>query len=147
MPANIAHIREDGDSKVIQTLEDHLEGTAELASTFLSKVGLVKTGRLLGLLHDLGKATEVFNQYVAGNSDASRGEIDHSTAGAQYLFDSHPETQNPKTAEDSFKKTSLQMMELAIASHHSGLIDCITEDGRNRYWERMVKKRRRNTSE
>jgi len=139
MPANIAHIREDDDTKVIQTLEDHLEGTAELASAFLSKVGLAETGRLLGLLHDLGKATYVFNQYITGRSDASRGEIDHSTAGAQYLFESHPDVWNPKTVEDSFKQISLQMMELAVASHHSGLIDCVTEDGRNRYWERMMK--------
>ncbi len=33
-----------------------------------------------------------------------------------------------------------QMMFLSICSHHSGLIDCLTPDGRNRFYERRTKK-------
>lgn len=131
---NVAHIRRD--TGKVQSLEQHLRGTADLSGAFASKINLLKTGRLLGLLHDLGKASENFNQYLSDeDSGFKRGDIDHSTAGAQYLF-----FREMVPSEDaSLNIMASEMIELAIASHHSGLIDCVSPEGKNTYAERMGK--------
>jgi CRISPR-associated endonuclease/helicase Cas3 len=52
----IAHRRKkDG---VKQSLWHHLTEASSLAGRFASKIGLEKQGELLGLLHDLGKASQ-----------------------------------------------------------------------------------------
>ena len=58
----IAHRREkDGH---IQNLVDHLDGVSKKTGEFASKVGLKEQGELLGLLHDIGKASQEFEQYI-----------------------------------------------------------------------------------
>lgn len=133
MIENVAHIRSD--SMKIQTLEDHLFGTSNLASGFMSSLGLESVGELIGLLHDLGKASKAFNEYIMGEGNHSRGEIDHSTAGASYLYRRKPSY----SEENVYQLIAFEMMELAIVSHHSGLIDVITIDGENNYSRRMEK--------
>ncbi|MDO5853442.1 MAG: CRISPR-associated helicase Cas3' [Thermoplasmata archaeon] len=129
----IAHIREDG---TVQTLEQHLEGTAGLCEEFLGSIGISGAGRLVGLLHDMGKATSGFSEYISGEAEGvRRGDIDHSTAGAQYLH----RTGCGITKNALFKTMASEMMELAIASHHSGLIDCVSPDGRDVYSARISK--------
>lgn len=129
----IAHIRDDG---TIQTLEQHLEGTAGLCEEFLGSIGITGAGRLMGLLHDMGKATSGFSEYISGEAEGvRRGDIDHSTAGAQYLH----RTGCGITKDAPFKVMASEMMELAIVSHHSGLIDCVSPDGRDVYSARISK--------
>ena len=82
MAEMIAHVRNDGK---VQSLEDHLGSVSDYAEKNCNKIGLKGVGTLLGLLHDLGKATAAFQDYIRGHSDCNRGEIDHSTAGAQHL--------------------------------------------------------------
>lgn len=131
---NIAHIRED--TGEVQSLEDHLRGTADLCEQFTSKIGAGKAGRLLGLVHDLGKACEDFNLYITSEeSGFSRGEIDHSTAGAQYLYRRRPEMKG----DGRVQCMSSEMLEMAILSHHSGLIDSISADGVSDYLNRICK--------
>lgn len=72
MTINIAHVCSN--SGEIQTLEDHLSGVAELASEFMAPLELESSRRLIGLLHDLGKASQVFNDYIRGKGDHLRGE-------------------------------------------------------------------------
>ena len=94
----IAHIRElDGQT---QSLMQHLEGTAELCESFASKIGLGQQGKIVGLLHDMGKASDEFLNYIKSanlmiNSDeedyldphTNKGMIDHSSAGAQIIHE------------------------------------------------------------
>jgi CRISPR-associated endonuclease/helicase Cas3 len=137
----IAHRRErDG---MEQPLIDHLTQTSQLAECFAAKVGLPEVGKILGLLHDLGKASGEFQGYLRsrqglispdedGYVDAKRGEVDHSTAGAQLAFE--------KLASRGEKGGVLaQFLALAIASHHSGLIDCLKPDGANEFERRITK--------
>jgi CRISPR-associated endonuclease/helicase Cas3 len=139
---NVARVREcDGRE---QSLEEHLRGTAKIAETFTSEIGLEKTGELMGLLHDFGKASEKFTTYIRSAAgiykegtpeykQSERGKIDHSTAGAQYLHDNYY-----KEDAEWFGALSLQMMELCVLSHHSGLINCL-EKGVDKYSERISK--------
>lgn len=133
IPHNIAHIRENGDC---QSLEDHLRGTAELCSKMMEALNLRDVGRVMGLLHDIGKATDDFNAYISSeDSGFSRGELDHSTAGAQYLH-KLSELSNRDSLE---MMTASEMMELSILSHHMGLINCIDTDGKDCYGARINK--------
>lgn len=130
--ANIAHIRADGTE---QSLEDHLRGTAVISRSFASKVGMGDAGALMGLLHDLGKATNVFNDYIImEDSSHLRGTIDHSTAGAQFLQNFR------KTGKDEIiSSLAIEMMQISIASHHSGLINCISSEGFDVFTDRITK--------
>ena len=90
----IAHRREkDGE---IQSLVNHLQGVSKKTGEFTSKIGLKEQGELLGLLHDIGKASQEFEQYIKSSVglinpdeddyvDAAglKGKVDHSTAGSQ----------------------------------------------------------------
>lgn len=139
----IAHRREkDGTN---QYLHEHLKGTTSWAAEFAGKIGLKKAGELVGLLHDLGKATDVFYQYIASatgliDSDADdyvdatekRGKIDHSSAGAQYIY-------NQFSNREPEINLFAQILALVLASHHSGLINCLTPSGEDNFTRRMHK--------
>lgn len=139
----IAHRRErDGEE---QSLITHLDETSQLAEGFAAKVGLPEIGRILGLMHDLGKASKEFQNYLRSaqglkNPDeddyidfkSMKGKIDHSTAGAQLV--------DQKLAGRGLEgKVLAQYLALALASHHSGLIDCLKPSGENNYERRMTK--------
>ncbi|MEW6083895.1 MAG: CRISPR-associated helicase Cas3' [Chloroflexota bacterium] len=137
----IAHWRKSDDEA--QLLREHLQQTAEIAAKLSSKVGLPEIGRVMGLLHDFGKASKEYQDYLRtqegkvspdeeGYSPAKRGEVDHSTAGAQLIFD---KLQN----RGQEGKILAQFLALAIASHHSGLIDCLKPDGFNEFERRINK--------
>lgn len=54
----IAHLRKQ-DSQP-QYLWTHLEEVSELAGRFTAKVGLKELGKIIGLLHDVGKFQDGF---------------------------------------------------------------------------------------
>lgn len=70
----LAHIREDG---TVQTVSEHLTGTAKLSEHFASKFGEERRGALLGMAHDIGKNSLEFQKRLQGGK-----KVDHATAGA-----------------------------------------------------------------
>jgi CRISPR-associated endonuclease/helicase Cas3 len=121
-------------------LSEHLVSVSELASRFSAKIGLGAPGALIGLLHDLGKYSDAFQQYLrlmskdqdTETSRPERGSVDHSTAGAQAIW----RNLAPKGKIESIVA---QILALCIASHHSGLINCVEPDGTDRFTRRMLK--------
>ena len=142
-PPYLAHHREsDGED---QSVKDHLLGVSSKSGVFASKISLEKQGELIGLLHDLGKYSKEFQDYLGSaigkiNPDEDdfvdaiglKGKIDHSSAGAQHIW-------NALQGEVSEKNVVAQILSLCIASHHSGLIDCLTPDGEDNFSRRMAK--------
>lgn len=129
----IAHHREsDG---AIQTLEQHLLGVASMSCLYAKKLNLEDQGELIGLLHDLGKYSQAFQSYIKSavgllNQDEDeefvdaaglKGKIDHSTAGAQLIWQG-------LSKQGQLGQIVGQILSLCIASHHSGLIDCLSSD-------------------
>jgi len=140
MEKYIAHIRKS-DGK-IQEVDEHLFGTAEKACKFASKFGLGIIGELLGLLHDIGKYSLAFQNYIKSCNDILRcGDIgynineivDHSTAGAQYIYN-WSKNKNEKIVKIS------QIIGMILFSHHVvGLKNFLSSDGIDKYTERMEK--------
>lgn len=100
-----------------QSLEAHLHGVADLASSFGREAGMEEWARLAGLWHDLGKYSDAFQVYLrsAGEGDAHmsemQGKTDHSTGGAQHAV-----------ARFGLRG---HLLAYPIAGHHSGLLDGI----------------------
>jgi CRISPR-associated endonuclease/helicase Cas3 len=128
------------DTEHWQELGLHLDSAAAIASRLAGKIRLSKAGELIGLAHDLGKYSQAFQQYlqkVAGDAAMEmepafslKGSVDHSTAGAQ-IIGGDLACRNGGIAS--------QMLALCVASHHSGLIDCIAPDGADVLTRRLNK--------
>lgn len=131
-----------------QSLSEHLRGVAARCSETARNLGLPRAGELIGLLHDLGKATTEFQDYLLSfahggeEREELRGQIDHSTAGAQCLLAHIQATQQ----EDSIAGLVARFLAICIASHHSGLIDCLAPDGTDKLAQRLDKSDRRTRS-
>ena len=132
LPNYIAHLRKAGGDS--QSLEEHLLGVAEIAKGLASKIDLGPQGELIGLLHDLGKYSNEFQTYLKSavgliNQDEDefvdarglKGKVDHSTAGAQLVWEE-------LSKQGQIGQVVGQMLSLCIASHHSGLIDCLSSN-------------------
>jgi CRISPR-associated endonuclease/helicase Cas3 len=148
----IAHPGFDGNTD--QSVAEHLLGVAELSRRAAAKVGMGEAGELLGLLHDFGKYSARFQSYLRSasgqinpdedgyvNADELKGKIDHSSAGAQFVW-------RALSKRDQKARLVGQMLALCVASHHSGLIDCVNpkdEDGSQCSFERRMSKAEENT--
>lgn len=114
-----------------QSVYEHLQEAAELCEKFAQKMGVPEAGRLLGLLHDFGKYSNAFQAYLRGN-EAKRGDVDHSTAGAQWIW------QHCEKRGEAGRLVG-QILAVCLASHHGGLLDCLKLDGKNGFHERISK--------
>lgn len=125
-------------TKEKQSVKEHLENVSMLARENGEKVSLRSTAELIGLLHDMGKYTNQFNSYINyvsnnPNDKSLKGKIDHSTAGAKYIFDKYYKTTDP------YQKLTAQIIALSIYSHHGGLRDSLDLNGADKFTERMMK--------
>lgn len=94
----LAHISNDGR---IQTVEEHLKGTAMRSAAFAEEFDAADFGKLVGLAHDIGKNSEAFQQRLRGGY-----RVDHATAGAIECA-----------------KMGASMSACCVIGHHGGLPD------------------------
>lgn len=125
-----AHIRETDNEE--QSVREHLLNTAALAEKYAESIGMKSTGRLAGLSHDTGKLRSAFDDYIHGIGNYSRGEIDHSYAGAKYIYELAL-----KSGDKAYVNTAA-FIARTIISHH-GLQDWLKEDGNDCFSERISK--------
>ncbi len=132
----IAHIRES--DKQIQTVEEHLLEAKRLAESYGEKIGVKYLAGLAGLLHDLGKYTTEFREYIleaVNNPDSSlkRGSVDHSTFGGKLLYELF------HTGEKlaPYKAIMAEVVGNTIISHHSYLQDFLSPDLNSNYLNRV----------
>lgn len=144
-PFNFVAHRRKSDGKE-QTLQEHLIEVSQICRCLTKKVDVPNVGELLGLLHDFGKYSQQFQVYLQSatgimNPDideeyvdfqALKGKIDHSSAGAQLVWENFRQY-GPQG------ELVGQILALCLASHHSGLIDCLKPEGQNGFIVRMSK--------
>ncbi|WP_127585637.1 CRISPR-associated helicase Cas3' [Paenibacillus koleovorans] len=132
----IAHIREK--DRHIQSVKEHLLRVKELAETYGLKIGVSHIAGLAGLLHDLGKYTVEFRNYIleaVANPDAppKRGSVDHSTAGGKLLNEWFHKVIPP----DRNAWMLAEVVGNAIISHHSYLHDFLNNSLESDYLRRV----------
>ncbi|SNR95951.1 CRISPR-associated helicase, Cas3 family [Humidesulfovibrio mexicanus] len=88
-----------------QRLREHLQNVATMAEVFAKRFGAGSWGAACGLLHDIGKASTVFQRRVRGEEVRT----DHSTAGARHAVQKWGEAG--------------KLLAYCIAGHHAGLPD------------------------
>jgi len=127
-----AHIRTESDGgQTIQSVGEHSLRTADLAEAALSSIELGKAGRLAGLLHDIGKLTEVFRKYILYSS-GRRGSVIHTFQGCRLLLDAYHRDGAPRLED-----ITCELLAYAVAAHH-GLFDCVDQNRRQGFLYRRT---------
>jgi CRISPR-associated endonuclease Cas3-HD len=136
----LAHLGRFGED---QLLYRHLLQVAAISARLGAKIGLARAGELIGLMHDIGKYSEAFQQYLREAAETEememepnesiKGRVDHSTAGAQLIWNNF----GAKRCKSG--QAGAEFLVLCVASHHSGLIDCVKPDGADNLTRRLNK--------
>lgn len=116
----IAHIR--GSDGSFQPLKGHCVNVGTLCTRAGTPLALGETAGLIGLMHDMGKATQAFSEYLQkavlhGASVPSPHY--HAPTGAIYAY-----RRWFLTARSSLDRLCAQIIALCILGHHAGLCDC-----------------------
>lgn len=120
----ISHIKKVLGNWSIQSNDEHQQAVAELASKFAAQFDMGEWGRILGLLHDIGKEKAAFQQHIKKESGYCpeiriEGDASHAYVGgivASRLF-----------------PMATPILSNIIMGHHRGLYD----DG---VWKELLKK-------
>lgn len=124
---NIARFREN-DYK-IQTVKEHILNVANLCKNFGEKLNVPSLLYLAGLLHDMGKYSDKFQEYIklelskAKSGDKEkRVEVadkeDHGVFGGKYIFEKY-------NKRDPISCITSEILALICCYHHGGLPDCV----------------------
>ena len=114
-PTYISHLKQlDNGQWIFQSNEEHQRGVAHRAEQFAAAIGCGDIGRLLGLLHDLGKRQPGFQQYIRKSSGYDTTlqrapRTPHAWVGAWVARDLYPFLD--------------PLLSYPIVSHHSGMHD------------------------
>lgn len=129
-----AHYRKEDEA--IQAVEVHLEGVKSLSGMYAAKIGFQNTGILMGLLHDIGKFSDEFFEYIntaIQNSKENKPEpaktVDHGKHGAILILERYHKS-------DAYKKVTSEILAMLLCYHHGGLEDYISEDLDIKLWTR-----------
>lgn len=143
---HIAHVRQHDQCQ--QTLVCHLTEVAALSKQFANKINIGVAGELIGLLHDFGKYSAAFQTYIltatgllepdADDQTSQKGKIDHSTAGAQWVWQALSKFARNGNHDEGM--LCGQILALCIASHHGSLIDNLSVDGEHHLFKKRIEK-------
>lgn len=122
----LAHVKQEKTGEwIVHSLEEHLNGVAKLAKGFASEFGNGDWAKAAALLHDLGKGSSDFQEYICDKSgyksdahienESIPGRVNHSTHGAVWAIDNFPKTG--------------KILAYLISGHHAGLPDWHHEIG------------------
>lgn len=138
METYLAHIKEGNGVRVEQTVAEHSFHTANYAAEKLKEIGLFHTAYLAGLLHDMGKCTAKYQQYLAkaaAGEEVVRGSVNHTFCGCIYLLQQYhvgkPQGMGTVTCE---------LLVYAMGAHH-GQFDCVTLQNTSGFEHRLEKDR------
>ena len=118
-----AHISEDGLNRE-ESVAEHTKKTVFLCAEKGKRCGLPQVMSLCGMLHDMGKNKQKFNDYIHSDEKTKqklRGTVAHASTGAKYLYDMY------HTDDSNNVKILTEMISYAVAAHH-GVFDCVDVD-------------------
>lgn len=114
-----------------QTLKTHLNEVAELSKIFGKDFGFPKLCEIASLLHDAGKSTFLWQEYLKKSITGGKSrKRDHSTVGAQLI-------RKNWLLENQWISSAIESV---IMYHHgSGLPDMISPNGESEFCKRLNK--------
>ncbi len=129
--------RVSNDYREQQTV-DHLKETAAYACMLGAKFNLSAFANVAGMLHDMGKYSNAFNQYLKASDQSKkeglvappRGSVVHATQGAKYVYET-------SLCEKELRLPA-EVVAICIAGHHGGLMDNITPQGETPFRNRIT---------
>lgn len=128
-----SHFYQNASSQAkMQTVEGHCRAAAAYAQSALSSIGLGSAGYMGGLLHDMGKMKQEFQEYLLEGKGA-RGSVNHTFAGCRLLLSRF----HAKYAV-GYEDLTAELLAFAVGAHH-GLFDCIDQDGCSGFLHRLEK--------
>ena len=129
--------RKSRDGTRIQTIDEHLLNTANIAANDLRDVNLEALGTFVGISHDIGKLSDEFGDYIERGDPQERGSVNHSSVGALYIY--HKFYKSADAMRDTVGKLTAQIAINAIYCHHMSLYDCISPKPENVFQNNMDK--------
>lgn len=94
-----------------QELKEHLINTRLYAAEEGKAIGMETIASLCPELHDSGKFSEVFQEYIKQEDSIKKGSVNHSSAGAEIL------TKRYENCENGFLELMTEMIVYAISAH------------------------------
>lgn len=126
-----AHVRiTDSGEQIEQSVQAHCRKCAEYAA-LSAPLELKQTAYLAGLLHDMGKFTQAFQEYLSAGNAALRGSVNHTFAGVRYVMEHWHK-------DNEMKQLTAEVIAFAVGSHH-GQFDCVSPDGTDGFLHRITK--------
>jgi CRISPR-associated endonuclease/helicase Cas3 len=128
MNDRIAHIVSNPDGTLrLHLLEKHLRSVNTLAQDFTYRPCCKKWIALASQLHDLGKYSDAFQEYIrkshdyeAGETESKPGRVEHAIIGATYL--------EGKASGQKHLEIFSRILSYLIAGHHTGMPDWSSGD-------------------
>ena len=130
----LAHIKKDlsGHPVAVQTVSQHCHHTAKYAAQALEPAALCASGYLAGLVHDAGKYTASFQNYLI-NQIGQRGSVNHTFAGVRLLLERYF-----RADSEDFSGIASELLALAVGEHH-GQFDCVDDRQKSGFQHRLTK--------
>lgn len=124
-------------TKEKQSVKEHLDNVSDYCGKRARNINLEKTAYIIGLLHDVGKFGDDFQEYIEGemieNNEKQKGhKVDHAVYGAKYIYEKYKDG-------SKMEQYSSQVIALVVCYHHGGLPDCINADNKITLIERINK--------
>ena len=131
-PADAGHTTDH-----IQSVSEHCRATAAYAAEALNPAGLSESAYLAGLLHDCGKFTQEFRNYIIMASHGQhvrKGSVNHTFSGCRLLLEHFHSNQQT----NDYQNVTCELLAYAVGAHH-GLFDCIDTHGNSGFLHRLNK--------
>ena len=110
----ISHLKYNNNQWVFQDNETHQQGVADRCARFADSFGMSEWGRVLGLLHDVGKELPAFQQYIKRESGYEPNAVVNGPHQHAYV--------GGLIAKRLFPAQCL-LLGNALMGHHRGLYD------------------------